>query len=105
MDNSKLRWVQPNYTFGTNESEAPAPLSKRKRSTKKPVEDDGKQPLTVSQAASLLNLSPDTIRRMFRNEPGIITLGTEPSRGKRGKITMRIPREVFERVKRKRAKK
>jgi AraC-like DNA-binding protein len=60
---------------------------------------------SVAEVAALLNLSPDTIRRLFTDEPGVIALGEEHPRGKRKRITLRIPREVVERVKRKRAKK
>jgi AraC-like DNA-binding protein len=60
---------------------------------------------TVAEVAGLLNLSSDTIRRLFTDEPGVIALGEEHPRGKRKRVTLRIPREVVERVKRKRAKK
>jgi hypothetical protein len=60
---------------------------------------------TVAEVAALLSLSPDTIRRWFADEAGVIAIGEEHPRGKRKRITLRIPREVVERVKRKRAKK
>jgi AraC-like DNA-binding protein len=61
---------------------------------------------SVSDIAALWNLSPDSIRRIFADEAGVITLGDGVvRRGKRKRITLRIPREVVERVKRKRAKK
>lgn len=61
--------------------------------------------LTVQQIAERWELSPDTITRIFRDEPGVIPLGNEHPRGKRKRVTLRIPIEVVERVKRKRAKK
>jgi hypothetical protein len=61
--------------------------------------------LTVQQIAERWELSPDTITRIFRDEPGVIPLGKENPRGKRKRVTLRIPVEVVERVKRKRAKK
>jgi hypothetical protein len=42
-----------------------------------------------------------TIRRLFKNEPGILVFGTEETRFKRGKKTMRIPESVMVRVHRK----
>ena len=61
---------------------------------------------SVADIARLWNLSPDSIRRLFSDEAGVITLGDESiRRGKRKRVTLRIPREVVERVKRKRAKK
>jgi hypothetical protein len=60
---------------------------------------------TVAEVAALLSLSPDTIRRWFADEPGVITMGDEHPRGKRRRVTLRIPKDVVERVKRKRAKK
>jgi hypothetical protein len=61
---------------------------------------------SVADVALLWNLSPDSIRRIFSDEAGVITLGNGAvQRGKRKRVTLRIPREVVERVKRKRAKK
>ena len=61
--------------------------------------------LTVAQVAERWGLSSDTITRLFQDEPGVIPLGKEHPRGKRRRVTLRIPVEVVERVKRKRAKK
>jgi hypothetical protein len=61
---------------------------------------------SVADVALLWNLSTDSIRRIFSDEVGVITLGDGAvRRGKRKRVTLRIPREVVERVKRKRAKK
>jgi AraC-like DNA-binding protein len=61
---------------------------------------------SVADVALLWNLSPDSIRRIFSDEAGVITLGDGAARrGKRKRVTLRIPREVVERVRRKRAKK
>ncbi len=66
--------------------------------------DDGEQEnFTVAQIASLWQLSTDTIQRMFQDEPGVLPLGDRNPRGKRKRITLRIPRAVMERVKRKRS--
>ena len=79
-------------------------------STKLPLDrvwtDDGtREFFTVAQVASLLNLSEDTIRRLFENEPGVLAKGDKNPRGKRRRVTLRIPREVMNRVKRKLANK
>ena len=59
-------------------------------------EDDGIQEnFTVSEIASLWRLS--------RDEPGVLPLGNPNPRGKRKRITLRIPRAVMERVKRRRS--
>lgn len=81
---------------------AEKPPSKRNNSAPLPAVKDY---YTVAEVAALLNLSPDTIRRMFADETGVIALGQDHPRGKRKRITLRIPKEVVERVKRKRAKK
>lgn len=45
------------------------------------------------------NLSPDAVRRMFENEPGVLVLGDKAlSRSKRRYTTLRIPASVVERV-------
>jgi hypothetical protein len=59
---------------------------------------------TVAEVAVLWNLSSDTIRRWFADEKGVITSGDEHPQGKRRRVTLRIPRDVMERVRRKRAK-
>jgi hypothetical protein len=79
-------------------AETPEPKSRPKA----PTDADF---LTVAQVAERWGLSPDTITRLFADEPGVISLGKEHPRGKRRRVTLRIPVEVVERVKRKRAKK
>jgi hypothetical protein len=56
---------------------------------------------TVWEIAELWHVSHITIRRLFKNEPGILVFGTEETRFKRGKKTMRIPESVMVRVHRK----
>jgi len=53
---------------------------------------------TVAEVAAMWNLSKDTVRRMFQNEPGVLVLGARPSGRKRGYLTLRIPQAVLERV-------
>jgi transcriptional regulator GlxA family with amidase domain len=53
---------------------------------------------TVAEIAALWNLSKDTVRRMFQNEPGVLVLGGHSSGRKRRYATLRIPHFVLERV-------
>lgn len=69
-----------------------------------PFVDDGKRSdFTVAQIASMWQLSTDTVQRLFQDERGVVTLGNKNARGKRKRITLRIPREVMQRVKKRRA--
>jgi hypothetical protein len=66
--------------------------------------DDGRlSDFTVKQIALLWQLSTDTVQRLFQDEPGVIALGNKNPRGKRKRITLRIPRAVMERVKKMRS--
>jgi hypothetical protein len=67
------------------------------------VDDGTLDTFTVSQIASLWQLSRDTIQRLFQDEPGVQTLGERNPRGKRPRVTLRIPRAVMERVKKRRS--
>jgi hypothetical protein len=79
-------------------AEQPEPKPRRKTTTDSEF-------LTVAQVAERWGLSSDTITRIFADGPGVVALGNEHPRGKRRRVTLRIPVEVVERVKRKRAKK
>ena len=49
------------------------------------------------------NLAPDTIRRLFEREPGVLVLGEmNGGKGKRRYTTLRVPASVVERVYRRR---
>jgi hypothetical protein len=72
----------------------------RKPSKETSFVDDGTlTDFTVAQIASMWQLSTDTIQRLFEDEPGVIALGNKNPRGKRKRVTLRIPRSVMERVK------
>jgi hypothetical protein len=59
---------------------------------------------TVSDVGSMWSLSPDAIRRLFADEPGVIRIGAvRRSRFKRPYVTLRIPASVLERVHRRMA--
>lgn len=45
--------------------------------------------------ADRLDVSVDTVIRQFRNEPGVIWLGSDERLHKRGKKIMRIPHSVY----------
>jgi hypothetical protein len=69
-----------------------------------PFVDNGIQEnFTVAEVASMWRLSPDTIQRLFEEEPGVVVLGNKNPRGKRKRITLRIPRSVMDRVKKRRS--
>jgi len=54
---------------------------------------------TIAQIAEMWQLSPDSVRRLFMNEPGVLVLGAEVTRrGTRRYTTLRIPKSVAERV-------
>lgn len=54
--------------------------------------------LTVSEVAIMLDVSEDTVRRMFASEPGVINLGHDKEPGNRRYRILRIPRRVLNRV-------
>jgi hypothetical protein len=105
MQNKDLRWVQPGYT-ADGPDESPARRRKRKPQKDELFIDDGKQEtFTVAEIASLWHYSTDTVQRLFADEPGVQVTGNKNPRGKRKRLTLRIPRVVMERVKRRMANK
>jgi hypothetical protein len=56
---------------------------------------------TPEELAELWAVSTETVRSIFREEPGVLKIGKTGSRFKRGYVTLRIPEEVAERVHRK----
>lgn len=52
------------------------------------------------ELAALWGVSPDTIRELFENESGVIVMGHDGTRRKRGYHTLRIPEAVANRVQR-----
>lgn len=54
---------------------------------------------TVAEIAEMWNLSPDAVRGLFKNEPGVLIFkDAGPFRSKRRYTTLRIPASVVERV-------
>jgi hypothetical protein len=53
---------------------------------------------SVKELAEMWGLSPTAIRRLFRNEPGVLLFGKEKKGHQRSYVTLRIPANVVERV-------
>lgn len=55
---------------------------------------------TCEQVAKLWGLAPNTVRHLFKAEPGVLRFGNEHSRPgqKRCYVTVRIPAHVVQRV-------
>jgi hypothetical protein len=53
---------------------------------------------TPEELADLWNVSTETIRAIFREEPGVLKIGKTGSKHKRGYVTLRIPEDVAERI-------
>ena len=51
----------------------------------------GERHYSVTEVASLWALSRDSVRRLFRREPGVLAMGDKY-------VTLRIPESVLERV-------
>jgi hypothetical protein len=57
------------------------------------------QHYTVAEIAAAWKLSEDTIRKLFRHEPGVLVIGNQkPRYGRRRYLSLRIPEFVIERV-------
>jgi hypothetical protein len=52
----------------------------------------------VAEIAEMWSLSPDKVRELFENEPGVLVIGERSPRHKRRYVTLRIPQTVLERV-------
>ena len=52
---------------------------------------------TLAEVAERLKVNDDTVRRMFRHEPGVIVI-CFPRKGRRVYRTLRIPESVLDRV-------
>ena len=53
---------------------------------------------SVKELAEIWGLSPAAIRRLFRNEPGVLRFGKEKKGHQRDYVTLRLPASVVERV-------
>lgn len=52
----------------------------------------------VTEIAEMWNLSPDKVREIFEDEPGVLVIGERNPRRKRRYVTLRVPQSVLERV-------
>lgn len=59
---------------------------------------------SVNEIAALWNLAYNTIKAMFKNEPGVFAIGSEETRYGRPRITLRIPESVMLRVHKRRTR-
>jgi hypothetical protein len=59
----------------------------------------------VREVAEMWNVSDDTVRKLFRDEPGVLAIGSEETRFKRGYVTLLIPETVLKTVHRKHRRK
>jgi DeoR-like helix-turn-helix domain len=53
---------------------------------------------TPQEIAALWGVSPNTVRRQFREESGVIEFGSDETRWSRKRKVMRIPSSVLSRV-------
>src|SRR5664280_3848433 len=53
---------------------------------------------SVAEIATLWNLSEDSIRNIFRDEPGVLKIGSSFKRRKRGYIVLRVPESILQKV-------
>ena len=58
----------------------------------------GERFYTIREIAKAWHLSEDAVRRLFKNEPGVLVFGTATKGSKRRYTTMRIPESVLQRV-------
>lgn len=58
----------------------------------------GEKHFSPSELAKLWGVSAETIRVLFRQEQGVLKIGQNGTRYKRGYKTLRIPESVAERV-------
>ena len=59
---------------------------------------------SVNKIAEMWNLAYNTIKAMFKNEPGVFAIGSPETRHGRPRITLRIPESVMLRVHKKRTR-
>jgi hypothetical protein len=63
------------------------------------LESAAERHYSVQELAVRWNLSSDTVRKLFENEPGVLVIGNEERKySRRRYITLRIPESVAARV-------
>jgi len=63
-----------------------------------PVQQFEERHYSVAEVAKLWGVCGNTIRDLFRDEPGVLKFHKPVKRGKRGSVSLRIPRSVLEGV-------
>jgi hypothetical protein len=65
-----------------------------------PQQNDGsiERHYSVDEVAEMWHLSPDKVRDLFEQEPGVLVIGDPFPRHKRRYRTLRIPQTVLNRV-------
>lgn len=53
---------------------------------------------TPEEIADLWKVHPESVRRMFKEEAGVLMIGTGKKPGKQARTTIRIPQSVLDRV-------
>jgi hypothetical protein len=107
----ELLWTRTDLFFGPDGvSEIPAPKPVIAVSSPRQVRADSEPTTkrtsgtdyTVAELAREWHLSPDKVRALFRDEPGVVKLQDKNAYKKRKRpyVTLRIPPEVAQRVKR-----
>jgi hypothetical protein len=106
----ELLWTRADLFFGpdgVSEISPPKPLIAASTPRQVPASKDSKArtvsgDYTVAELAREWHLSPDKIRELFRNEPGVVKLKDDNAYKKRKRpyVSLRIPPEVAQRVKR-----
>jgi len=88
-----------------NPSESAKPKPRTKSRTKAKPTSKAKPALGVSghhyspvELAEAWGVSVETVRSIFRGEPGVLKLGKNGTKYRRGYFTLRIPHEVAQRV-------
>jgi hypothetical protein len=95
--------VAPNKNTDVCPACAPTPPSEKFRNWSTPRSlnlkfDVADQHFTPQELAKAWGVSTETIRQIFRDEQGVLKIGKPGTRAKRGYFTLRIPKEVAERV-------
>lgn len=80
----RLRWMRERHEVAS----APAPA----------VSISTERHYTPAEVAALWGISVDEARKVFRDEPGVLVIGSDSSVHKRRYTTLRIPESVLQRV-------
>ena len=71
---------------------------KARRTVLGTISDVEQKHFSPTELAKIWGVSTETVRTIFRTEPGVLKLGKTGTNYRRGYVTLRIPQEVAERV-------